>query len=115
VDGCCEDVPGLAHWWSNCLHLRWMLWAMCRGDDDGSPDEFDWVMQARTAFTSFWLRVYGLICSAPKAFGIACGGICCRYASEARCQLLIRTRVRQVIGRPGASERSGVSELEAGS
>lgn len=45
MDGCAEDVPGLAHWWSNCLHLRWMLWAMCRGDDDGSPDEFDWVMQ----------------------------------------------------------------------
>ena len=52
VDGCCEDVPGLAHWWSNCLHLRWMLWAMCRGDDDGSPDEFDWVMQARLAVTA---------------------------------------------------------------
>ncbi len=47
VDGCSEDVPGLAHWWSNCLHLRWMLWAMCRGDDDAGPDGFDWVMQVR--------------------------------------------------------------------
>jgi hypothetical protein len=52
VDGCFEDVKGLAYWWSNCIQLRWVLWAMCRGDDedpgdDGSVDEFDWVMQAR--------------------------------------------------------------------
>ena len=47
VDSCREDVPELAHWWSNCLHLRWMLWAMCRGDEGGGGlDEFDLVMQA---------------------------------------------------------------------
>ena len=78
VDGCCEDVPGLAHWWSNCLHLRWMLWAMCRGDDDGSPDEFDWVMQARVAVTAqcsgsgrtfTWRQALGTFCVMKLAAG----------------------------------------------
>lgn len=46
---------GMAYWWSNCIQLRWMLWAMCHGGDqseDGSMaeeaqgmDEFDWVMK----------------------------------------------------------------------
>ena len=47
ADGCGSDVAGLAFWWSNCLHLRWMLWAMSRGEGEGTLDEFDWVMQAR--------------------------------------------------------------------
>lgn len=29
VDGCCDDVRGMCFWWSNCVQLRWMLWAMC--------------------------------------------------------------------------------------
>ncbi|KAL3132833.1 hypothetical protein ABBQ38_006758 [Trebouxia sp. C0009 RCD-2024] len=50
-----SDVIGMAYWWSNCIQLRWMLWAMCHGGDqpdDGSMaeeaqgmDEFDWVMK----------------------------------------------------------------------
>ena len=45
-----------AFWWSNCLQLRWMLWAMSHAapelelhhDDAGHPaDDFDWVMQVR--------------------------------------------------------------------
>ncbi len=48
ADGCGSDVAGLAFWWSNCLHLRWMLWAMSRGEGEGTLDEFDWVMQARS-------------------------------------------------------------------
>ena len=46
---------GMAYWWSNCIQLRWMLWAMCHGGEmaeDGSMaeeasgmDEFDWVMK----------------------------------------------------------------------
>lgn len=46
------DIAGQAYWWSNCIQLRWMLWAMCRGGDpDGDPDseEFDWVMQVRSS------------------------------------------------------------------
>lgn len=52
------DVVGMAFWWSNCIQLRWMLWAMCHGggadndydelDDPDSPsgeDTFDWVMK----------------------------------------------------------------------
>ena len=45
----------MAYWWSNCIQLRWMLWAMCHGgeqSEDGSMaedsqgmDEFDWVMK----------------------------------------------------------------------
>ena len=46
ADGCGSDVAGLSFWWSNCLHLRWMLWAMSRGEGEGTLDEFDWVMQA---------------------------------------------------------------------
>ena len=57
ADGC-SDVVGMAYWWSNCIQLRWMLWAMCHGGDmDGNMDdeeeeqegmdEFDWVMKAR--------------------------------------------------------------------
>ncbi len=51
----CSDVVGMAYWWSNCIQLRWMLWAMCHGgemSEDGSiaedaqgMDEFDWVMK----------------------------------------------------------------------
>ncbi|KAL0019458.1 hypothetical protein WJX77_004963 [Trebouxia sp. C0004] len=54
ADGC-SDVIGMAYWWSNCIQLRWMLWAMCHGgemSEDGSiaeeasgMDEFDWVMK----------------------------------------------------------------------
>ena len=50
-----SDVIGMAYWWSNCIQLRWMLWAMCHGGEqsqDGSMaedaqgmDEFDWVMK----------------------------------------------------------------------
>ena len=50
-----SDVVGMAYWWSNCIQLRWMLWAMCHGgemSEDGSMaedaqgmDEFDWVMK----------------------------------------------------------------------
>ncbi|KAK9789237.1 hypothetical protein WJX73_008930, partial [Symbiochloris irregularis] len=53
------DVVGMAFWWSNCIQLRWMLWAMCHGGGadeyedeqdlgDGSEnggEEFDWVMK----------------------------------------------------------------------
>ena len=45
------DIVGLAFWWSNCLQLRWMLWAMSHGggsENDGpgsGVDEFDWVLQ----------------------------------------------------------------------
>ena len=56
ADGC-SDVIGMAYWWSNCIQLRWMLWAMCHGgemSEDGSiaeeasgMDEFDWVMKVR--------------------------------------------------------------------
>ncbi|KAK9839098.1 hypothetical protein WJX74_009525 [Apatococcus lobatus] len=51
ADGC-SDVVGMAYWWSNCIQLRWMLWAMCHGGgfgdaSDGPPivNEFDWVMK----------------------------------------------------------------------
>jgi hypothetical protein len=54
-----SDVAGRAFWWSNCIQLRWMLWAMSHGGSlegdpdpdgdasaaDGGMDEFDWVMQ----------------------------------------------------------------------
>lgn len=46
------DIEGRAYWWSNCIQLRWMLWAMCHAGgpaDDAEPDpdsdEFNWVMQ----------------------------------------------------------------------
>lgn len=48
------DIPGQAYWWSNCIQLRWMLWAVCHGGDVNEPDdmepeaeldEFDWVLQ----------------------------------------------------------------------
>lgn len=29
AEGCRDDVRGLCFWWSNCIQLRWMLWAMC--------------------------------------------------------------------------------------
>lgn len=29
VGGCRDDIRGLCFWWSNCVQLRWMLWAMC--------------------------------------------------------------------------------------
>ena len=55
ADGC-SDVIGMAYWWSNCIQLRWMLWAMCHGGDMGEDpnmgpeegpgeDEFDWLMK----------------------------------------------------------------------
>eukprot|EP00891_Asterochloris_glomerata_P004843 jgi/Astpho2/4843/Aster-05779 len=53
ADGC-SDVVGMAYWWSNCIQLRWMLWAMCHGggmgdeggnDAEATGDEFGWVMQ----------------------------------------------------------------------
>ena len=53
ADGC-SDVVGMAYWWSNCIQLRWMLWAMCHGGGVGDEaasgaeatgDEFGWVMQ----------------------------------------------------------------------
>ncbi len=49
MDSCTEDVPSLAHWWSNCLHLRWMLWAMCRGggDEGNDMEEFSLVTQVQ--------------------------------------------------------------------
>ncbi|KAK9830927.1 hypothetical protein WJX81_006480 [Elliptochloris bilobata] len=49
-----SDVMEAAFWWSNCLQLRWMLWAMSHSapelelhhDDAEHPaDDFDWVMQ----------------------------------------------------------------------
>ena len=56
-----SDVIGMAYWWSNCIQLRWMLWAMCHGGDqseDGSMaeeaqgmDEFDWVMKVGLPYT----------------------------------------------------------------
>lgn len=55
-----NDVVGRAFWWSNCIQLRWMLWAMSHGGSlDNSDlgieiapavDDFDWVMQARLFF-----------------------------------------------------------------
>ena len=54
-----SDVVGRAFWWSNCIQLRWMLWAMSHGGSldseygqelGGSVDDFDWVMQV-------WLRM----------------------------------------------------------
>ena len=52
-----NDVVGRAFWWSNCIQLRWMLWAMSHGGslEDGGEDaggaggmdDFDWVMQVR--------------------------------------------------------------------
>ena len=58
ADGC-SDVIGMAYWWSNCIQLRWMLWAMCHGgemSEDGSMaeeaagmDEFDWVMKVSSS------------------------------------------------------------------
>ena len=61
ADGC-SDVVGMAYWWSNCIQLRWMLWAMCHGGDmpedgdmDEEPqgmDEFDWVVKVSCAHPS---------------------------------------------------------------
>lgn len=55
-----NDVVGRAFWWSNCIQLRWMLWAMSHGGSlDNSDlgieiapavDDFDWVMQACLCF-----------------------------------------------------------------
>ena len=56
-----SDVVGRAFWWSNCIQLRWMLWAMSHGGSldseygqelGGSVDDFDWVMQVRSAYPS---------------------------------------------------------------
>jgi len=53
-------VEEAAFWWSNCVQLRWMLWAMSHAapelelptDDAGHPaDDFDWVMQVCRSFT----------------------------------------------------------------
>ena len=50
-------MVGMAYWWSNCIQLRWMLWAMCHGggmgdeggnDAEATGDEFGWVMQVST-------------------------------------------------------------------
>jgi hypothetical protein len=58
--GGASDVEEAAFWWSNCVQLRWMLWAMSHAapelelptDDAGHPaDDFDWVMQVRRSFT----------------------------------------------------------------
>ena len=54
-----SDVVGRAFWWSNCIQLRWMLWAMSHGGSldseygqelGGSVDDFDWVMQVPHSF-----------------------------------------------------------------
>lgn len=55
-------MVGRAFWWSNCIQLRWMLWAMSHGgsldnsdlgiDPGAAVDDFDWVMQARTLLSS---------------------------------------------------------------
>lgn len=37
VDGCRDNVRGLCFWWSNCVQLRWMLWAMCGACGCTSP------------------------------------------------------------------------------
>ena len=59
ADGC-SDVVGMAYWWSNCIQLRWMLWAMCHGggmgdeggnDAEATGDEFGWVMQVTHSST----------------------------------------------------------------
>ena len=56
------DVVGMAFWWSNCIQLRWMLWAMSHGgaevddygdDDEPAPagaEEFRWVQEVRLAW-----------------------------------------------------------------
>ncbi len=49
------DVPRLSFWWSNLVQLRWMFWAMCRGDQANGGDnelrlqEYDWIMQVGEA------------------------------------------------------------------
>ena len=57
------DVVGMAFWWSNCIQLRWMLWAMCNGagdgdgydspgaegGEDGGAEEFRWVQTVSPA------------------------------------------------------------------
>lgn len=51
------DIPGQAYWWSNCIQLRWMLWAVCHGGqldpepEDEDSDEFEWVMQVCLLYT----------------------------------------------------------------
>ncbi len=64
-----SDVVGRAFWWSNCIQLRWMIWAMSHGGSldseygqelGGSVDDFDWVMQVPRAFSpAWWLNVSG--------------------------------------------------------
>ncbi len=61
------DVVGRAFWWSNCIQLRWMLWAMSHGgsldntdlglDAASAVDDFDWVMQVRPNILNASLRV----------------------------------------------------------
>ena len=59
------DVVGMAFWWSNCIQLRWMLWAMSHGgaeaedygDDDTGPSgaaEFRWVQEVSRAAALDW-------------------------------------------------------------
>jgi hypothetical protein len=67
--GGASDVEEAAFWWSNCVQLRWMLWAMSHAapelelhtDDAGHPaDDFDWVMQVCRSVTVFfpvWLAL----------------------------------------------------------
>ena len=56
-----SDIPGQSYWWSNCIQLRWMLWAVCHGGDpedgDAAPDmesdEFDWVLKVNAVHSFF--------------------------------------------------------------
>lgn len=53
-----SDIPGQSFWWSNCIQLRWMLWAMCdegnmdgpSNEDEADSREFDWVMEVCHTF-----------------------------------------------------------------
>ena len=55
------DITGQSYWWSNCIQLRWMLWAMCDEanmealgiEDYAESREFAWVMEVQTHLHSF--------------------------------------------------------------
>ena len=84
-----NDVVGRAFWWSNCIQLRWMLWAMSHGgsleaeeaDDPGGDagagiDDFDWVMQVQS-LRSQRRHVPGIVDRKRPAEGRqACPGSC---------------------------------------
>ena len=75
-----SDVIGMAYWWSNCIQLRWMLWAMCHGgemSEDGSlaegaqgMDEFDWVMKVGSLSFAMWV-VFKPCASCASNHGLA--------------------------------------------